>query len=74
MFTVTLQKLFAQTKSIDDLLEQLNDIQSSGVKQLDGPYHSLIDVEFIISTINKMRYDHSKEDIYKTIVFIETGH
>ena len=74
MYTITFQKIFAQAKSIDDLLEQLNDIQSRGVKQLDGPYHSRIDIEFIISTINKMRFDHSKDDIYKTIVYVETGH
>lgn len=71
---ITLQQLFAQTSSIDELLEQIGEMQSRGIKYLNGPYFCSVDLDLILKVVNELRIDYSKEEIYKSIVFISTGY
>lgn len=49
-------------------------MQSSGIKTLAGHYFSSIDLDFILKVVNELKNNYSKEEIFKSIVFIETGH
>ena len=72
--TITLQQLFAQTSSINELLEQIGEMQLRGIKYLNGPYFSSVDLDLILKVVNELKIDYSKEEIYKSIVFISTGY
>ena len=70
----TLELVFAQANSIDDLLEQLEEYQSRGIKILNGAYFSSIEIEVLVNIINKLRFEYSKDEIYKSVRHMLTGH
>lgn len=74
MADIPLKRFFAQTSSIEDLLEQLNILKSRGIKSITGPYSRLVSIDLIIKVTELLQYERSKNEIYKEIVHIETGH
>lgn len=71
---IPLKRFFAQTSSIEDLLEQLDILKSRGINTILGPYSRLISVDFIIKVTNILKDERTKDEIYEQIVHIETGH
>ena len=70
----SLEYVFAQANSTNDLLEQLQEYQSRGITVINGAYFSSIEIDVLIEMINKLKYEYSKEEIYKTVRHMLTGH
>ena len=69
-----LKRFFAQTCSIEDLLEQLEILKSRGIYTILGPYSRLISIDYIIKVMDLLKDERTKKEIYKQIVHTETGH
>ncbi len=69
-----LDYIFVQANSTNDLLEQLQEFQSRGIEVIRGPYFTSIEIDSLISIINKLKNELSKEEIQQTVRHMLTGH
>ena len=64
-----LDYIFVQANSTNDLLEQLQEFQSRGIEVIRGPYFTSIEIDSLISIINKLKNELSKEEIQQTVTY-----
>lgn len=69
-----LDYIFVQANSTNDLLKQLQEYQSRGIEVIKGPYFTSIEIDSLISIINKLKNELSKEEIQQTVRHMLTGH
>ena len=76
-----IEEVFDRSNSIIDLLDQMQEFQSRGIKNLKGTYfYSVevdkiysVEVDKIIDVINKLKDNNTKEEIYKSLMHMIVG-
>ena len=68
-----LEEVFDRSNSIIDLLDQMQEFQSRGIKNLKGTYFYSVEVDKIIDVINKLKDNNTKEEIYKSLMHMIVG-
>lgn len=68
-----IEEVFGQSNSIIDLLDQMQEFQSRGIKNLKGTYFYSVEVDKIIDVINKLKDNNTKEEIYKSLMHMIVG-
>ena len=68
-----IEEVFDRSNSIIDLLNQIQEFQSRGIKNLKGTYFYSVEVDKIIDIINKLKEKNTKEEIYKSLMHMIVG-
>lgn len=68
-----IEEVFDRSNSIIDLLDQMQEFQSRGIKTLKGTYFYSVEVDKIIDVINKLKDNNTKEEIYKSLMHMIVG-
>ena len=68
-----IEEVFDRSNSIIDLLDQMQEFQSRGIKNLKGTYFYSIEVDKIIDVINKLKVNNTKDEIYKSLMHMIVG-
>lgn len=68
-----IEEVFDRSNSIIDLLDQMQEFQSRGIKNLKGTYFYSVEVDKIIDVINKLKDNNTKEEIYKSLMHMIVG-
>ena len=68
-----IKEVFDRSNSIIDLLDQMQEFQSRGIKNLKGTYFYSVEVDKIIDVINKLKDNNTKEEIYKSLMHMIVG-
>lgn len=68
-----IEEVFARSNSIIDLVDQMQEFQSRGIKNLKGTYFYSVEVDKIIDVINKLKDNNTKEEIYKSLMHMIVG-
>lgn len=68
-----IEEVFDRSNSIIDLLNQMQEFQSRGIKNLKGTYFYSVEVDKIIDIINKLKEKNTKEEIYKSLMHMIVG-
>ena len=68
-----IEEVFDRSNSIIDLLDQMQEFQSRGIKNLKGTYFYSVEVDKIIDVINKLKDNNTKDEIYKSLMHIIVG-
>lgn len=68
-----IEEVFDRSNSIIDLLDQMQEFQSRGIKNLKGTYFYSVEVDKIIDVINKLKVNNTKDEIYKSLMHMIVG-
>lgn len=68
-----IEEVFDRSNSIIDLLDQMQEFQSRGIKNLKGTYFYSVEVDKIIDVINKLKDNNTKDEIYKSLMHMIVG-